>query len=107
MIGFSFFTVHRDLRPENLLIKKISDSKLLLIISDFGISKRVESDKTVTTAEHRGNIDWIPHEIAWAKFKKIPVQYVCLANYSSMYEHTKMIVFLTRLKLSIFSQWGV
>lgn len=68
--------VHRDLRPDNLLIKELSSGSTTLKISDFGISRRVDSG-TVTTEEHRGDIDWTAHEIAMAKKKKVPVKYVC------------------------------
>lgn len=31
--------IHRDLKPENILIENVDDSKLVIKITDFGLSK--------------------------------------------------------------------
>lgn len=58
-----------------LLTKKKSKSTIALKISDFGISRKI-CGNTVTTSEGRGDADWTAREIAYAKDRGKPAQYV-------------------------------
>ena len=99
----SIIAVHRDLRPENLLLQKISDGSLTLKISDFGICRRVSSG-TLLTADHRGDSDWTAYEVARAKKDKKRVRYVCQYPNLSFIHYG---FFLLRLELSTSSLWDV
>ncbi len=48
LIGLHFLhenrIVHRDLKPENILAVKLPCGKILLLISDFGLSKVIDTE---------------------------------------------------------------
>jgi serine/threonine protein kinase len=57
---------HRDLKPANILLKKESNGKTYLHLSDFGLAKNTRPDYTrVTTTQNntKGTIEYMAPEI--------------------------------------------
>jgi serine/threonine protein kinase len=57
---------HRDLKPANILLKKESNGKTYLHLSDFGLAKNTRPDYTrdTTTQNHtKGTIEYMAPEI--------------------------------------------
>lgn len=55
--------IHRDVKPQNVLIWVSSDSKVLMKWADFGQSKRVNERGTCSVSGVRGTIQWIAPEL--------------------------------------------
>ena len=61
--NYNFYSVHRDIKPHNILIKKL-DNGWQVKISDFGISKILKNDRTHTNLTHRvGSQDYMAPEV--------------------------------------------
>lgn len=46
--------VHRDLKPQNILVSMTSKNKVRIIISDFGVCKKLETEESSFMATNRG-----------------------------------------------------
>jgi serine/threonine-protein kinase/endoribonuclease IRE1 len=57
--------VHRDLKPQNILISKGKDGKPRLLVSDFGLCKKLEDGSFfgATTAHAAGTMGWRAPEL--------------------------------------------
>ncbi|KAI9550242.1 hypothetical protein GHT06_001529 [Daphnia sinensis] len=58
--------IHRDIRPNNVLISKTTTSpsvEVTIKLADFGLSKQVNERGTFTLSEVRGNRQWLAPEI--------------------------------------------
>ena len=53
--------IHRDINPNNILIKKLENNKNLYKLTDFGLSKQLTKSRKATTIA--GTIDYIAPEI--------------------------------------------
>jgi aurora kinase len=57
---------HRDLKPANILVKKESNGKIYLHLSDFGLAKNTKPDYTRDTTglgDTKGTIEYLAPEI--------------------------------------------
>jgi eukaryotic-like serine/threonine-protein kinase len=66
---------HRDLKPANILIKKESNGKIYLHISDFGLAKNTKPDyiRDSTTKNHtKGTTEYMAPEIFELQTEKKP-----------------------------------
>jgi aurora kinase len=57
---------HRDLKPANILVKKESNGKIYLHLSDFGLAKNTKPDYTRDTTglgDTKGTIEYMAPEI--------------------------------------------
>ena len=69
--------IHRDLKPQNILICKTASGAYKVLISDFGVSKTISSDESATSMSHEfmsttrfnanGTDGWIAPEVINAK----------------------------------------
>jgi len=58
--------VHRDLKPQNILVAKGTDGKPRLLVSDFGLCKKLEGEQSsfrATTAHAAGTSGWRAPEL--------------------------------------------
>lgn len=58
--------VHRDLKPQNILVSFGNDNKLRLVVSDFGLCKKLEGEQSyfrATTAHAAGTSGWRAPEL--------------------------------------------
>lgn len=57
--------IHRDLKPQNVLVKRtvLSEFGITAVISDFGLSLEMGEDKTHVTATEAGSKGWKPKEV--------------------------------------------
>lgn len=58
--------VHRDLKPQNILVAKGKDSRPRLLVSDFGLCKKLEGEQSsfrATTAHAAGTSGWRAPEL--------------------------------------------
>ena len=57
--------IHRDLKPQNVLLKKDprSRDKMKAMISDFGLSLELQEGKTHVTAAEAGSKGWCANEV--------------------------------------------
>ena len=66
---------HRHLKPANILVKKESNGKIYLHLSDFGLAKNTRPDytKESTTLNHvKGTIEYLAPEILEPSKEKKP-----------------------------------
>ena len=57
--------IHRDLKPQNVLIKRSVSAEygILAVITDFGLSLEIREDQTHVTAAEAGSKGWKPKEV--------------------------------------------
>ena len=57
--------IHRDLKPQNVLIKRSISAEhgAVAVITDFGLSLEMKEDKTHVTATEAGSKGWKPREV--------------------------------------------
>ena len=57
--------IHRDLKPQNVLIKRSISTEhgIVAVITDFGLSLEMKEDKTHVTATEAGSKGWKPREV--------------------------------------------
>ena len=58
--------VHRDLKPQNILVSMTKDGKPRLLVSDFGLCKKLEGEQSsfrATTAHAAGTSGWRAPEL--------------------------------------------
>ena len=57
--------IHRDLKPQNVLIKRsiLTEHGIVAVITDFGLSLEMKEDKTHVTATEAGSKGWKPREV--------------------------------------------
>ena len=57
--------IHRDLKPQNVLIKRSISAEhgVAAVITDFGLSLEMKEDKTHVTATEAGSKGWKPREV--------------------------------------------
>ena len=57
--------IHRDLKPQNVLIKRSISAEhgAVAVITDFGLSLEMKEDKTHVTATEAGSKGWKPKEV--------------------------------------------
>ena len=62
---FFFLSVHRDLKPHNILLKETPSKEVIALISDFGLCRKIPLGRnTVSTkAGWAGTIGWIAPEM--------------------------------------------
>ena len=60
------WTLHRDIKPHNILLTRTSGGESKAMLSDFGIAKKFSSEATQTrsrTRETKGTMGWIAPEV--------------------------------------------
>ena len=53
--------IHRDIKPQNVLVSRAKDGSLRMLVSDFGLARRLEQDQSSfnpTTHLHAGSVGW-------------------------------------------------
>ena len=55
--------VHRDVKPENVLIHVDSDEKVTMKWADFGLSKEINERGTFTMSGVKGSMSWMAPEL--------------------------------------------
>ena len=88
-------TVHRDIKPHNILLTNDPvNGGLKAVISDFGISRKLPPDRNSMTTNKKGTEGWIAPE---AYHRKKLVQHIVMVIGYDSYRHY----------LLIYSQWAV
>ena len=54
--------VHRDMKPDNLLMKRDRDGNIVIKLADFGLAKVLDDDESYMSTTNRGNKKWMPPE---------------------------------------------
>ena len=54
--------VHRDIKPENILLSLTDTDPVMIKVSDFGLSKSVNSRGSFSVSGIRGTFDWMAPE---------------------------------------------
>ena len=57
--------VHRDLKPQNILLKETPSNEVIALISDFGLCRNIPVDKSYVRTKHglAGTLGWIAPEM--------------------------------------------
>jgi len=63
--------VHRDVKPSNLLLYRQEDGKILVRVTDFGLSKKIPKDSSSSKATKAGHCSFMAPESCFADDKKV------------------------------------
>lgn len=84
--------IHRDLKPQNILICKTASGAYKVLISDFGVSKTISSDASAASMSHefisttrvlKGTDGWIAPEVIKGKFSVMSANNVSTSSDNS------------------------
>src|SRR5690606_39769924 len=54
--------VHRDLQPDNIIVRRLADDRLEIKVLDFGIAKSLSSATAISTSPGQGTPLWTAPE---------------------------------------------
>ena len=60
---FDYYSVHRDLKPHNILLLREDSGRLCVKISDFGLSKKYRPGQTTSRTAPTGTRGWAAPEL--------------------------------------------
>ena len=82
-------SVHRDLKPHNILLCKHPKKRICAKISDFGLSKKYKPDETTSSSGSRGTRGWTARELHDKTLKEKVYMYV--ASKQNELVHTQLM----------------
>ena len=79
-------SVHRDLKPQNILLK-VTENEVIPVISDFGLCRKKPADQSYVTTKYgmAGTLGWTAPELSENTSKVVSAYYFEMEQYNKIY----------------------